>query len=147
MRTYLTDFQQPVVLRMAEFRMVGSQWRSFQESLFERGFFELPEPDNSNLTVDVVNIEQNAQGSETSSPYVLPPGIQRDRDNTSAIERRLNEQSLRLCVEDLAPKDARAVFKNTNLDLVQYERIKMFFHANCYTRAPQMACQLCYPSD
>ena len=34
MRTYLTDFQQPVVLRMAEFRMVGSQWRSFQESLF-----------------------------------------------------------------------------------------------------------------
>ncbi len=130
MRTYLTDFQQPVVLRMAEFRMVGSQWRAFQESLFERGFFELPEPDNSNLTVDVVNIEQNSQGSATSSPYVLPPGIQRDRDNTSAIERRLNEQSLRLCVEDLAPKDARAVFKNINIDLVQYERIKLFFHAN-----------------
>jgi cell surface protein SprA len=130
MRTYLTDFQQPVVLRMAEFRMVGSQWRSFQESLFERGFFEVPEPDNSNLTVDVVNIEQNAQGSDTSSPYVLPPGIERDRDNTSVVERRLNEQSLRICVEDLAPKDARAVFKNLTIDLVQYERIKMFFHAN-----------------
>lgn len=129
-RTYLTDFQQPVVLRMAEFRMVGSKWRLFQESLFERGFFEIPEPDNSNVTVDVVNIEQNAQGSDKSSPYVLPPGIQRDRDNTSTVERRLNEQSLRICVDDLAPKDAKAVFKNLTIDLVQYERIKMFFHAN-----------------
>jgi cell surface protein SprA len=130
MRTYLTDFQQPVVLRMAEFRMVGSQWRVFQESLFEKGLSEIPEPDVSNIVVDVVNIEQNAQGSDKQSPYVLPPGITRDRDNTSTVERRLNEQSLRLCVEDLAPKDARAVFKNLNYDLVQYERIKMFFHAN-----------------
>lgn len=130
MRTYLTDFAQPVVLRMAEFRMVGSQWRVFQESLFERGLFEIPEPDNSNVVVDVVNIEQNSQGSDKSSPYVLPPGIIRDRDNTSTVERRLNEQSLRICVEDLAPRDARAVFKNLNYDLVQYERIKMFLHAN-----------------
>ena len=129
-RTYLTDFQQPVVLRMAEFRMVGSQWRVFQESLFEKGLFEIPEPDNSNIVVDVVNIEQNAQGNDKQSPYVLPPGINRDRDNTSTVERRLNEQSLRICVDDLAPKDARAVFKNLSYDLVQYERIKMFFHAN-----------------
>lgn len=129
MRTYLTDFEQPVVLRMANFRMVGSQWRVFQESLYERGFFEIPEPDNSNVTVDVVGIEQNSQGSDTESPYVLPPGINRDRDNTSTVERRLNEQSLRVCVEDLAARDARAVFKNVTLDLVQFERIKMFFHA------------------
>ena len=130
MRTYLTGFSQPVVLRMANFRMIGSQWRVFQESLFERGFFEIPEPDNSNVTVDVVGIEENSQGSDTQSPYVLPPGIVRDRDNTSTVERRLNEQSLRVCVEDLAARDARAVFKNVTLDLVQFERIKMFFHAD-----------------
>ncbi|MEP0712996.1 MAG: cell surface protein SprA, partial [Algoriphagus sp.] len=53
-RTYLSGFEQPVVLRMANFRMVGSQWRVFQESLFERGLFEIPEPNNSNVTVDVV---------------------------------------------------------------------------------------------
>lgn len=129
-RTYLTDFEQPVVLRMANFRMVGSQWRVFQESLFDRGFFEIPEPDNSNVTVDVVGIEENSQGSETQSPYVLPPGIQRDRDNTSTVERRLNEQSLRICVEDLPAKDARGVFKNITQDLVQFERIKMFLHAD-----------------
>lgn len=130
MRTYLTDFKQPVVMRMANFRMVGSQWRVFQESLYERGFFEIPEPDNSNVTVDVVSIEENSQGSDTQSAYVLPPGINRDRDNTSTVERRLNEQSLRICVEDLAPRDARAVFKNVTLDLVQFERIKMFLHAD-----------------
>jgi cell surface protein SprA len=129
-RTYLTDFEQPVVMRMANFRMVGSQWRVFQESLFERGFFEIPEPDNSNVTVDVVGIEENSQGSATQSPYVLPPGINRDRDNTSTVERRLNEQSLRVCVEDLQAKDARAVFKNVTLDLVLFERIKMFLHAD-----------------
>ncbi|MFD2201553.1 cell surface protein SprA [Shivajiella indica] len=131
MRTYLTDFEQPVVLRMANFRLVASQWRVFQESLFERGFFEIPEPDNSNFTVGVVNIEENSQGSATQSPYVLPPGITRDRDNLAAVERQLNEQSIRLCVDDLQARDARAVFKNTSsLDLVQYERIKMFLHAD-----------------
>nr|WP_301005391.1 cell surface protein SprA [Lunatimonas sp.] len=130
MRTYLTDFQQPVVLRMANFRLVGSQWRIFQESLFERGFSEIPEPDNSNFTVGVVNIEENGQGSENQSPYVLPPGIFRDRDNTSTVERQLNEQSLRLCVDNLQSRDSRAVFKNVNEDLVQYGRLKMFLHAS-----------------
>jgi len=129
-RTYLTDFQQPVVLRMAQFRLVGSQWRIFQESLFEKGFSEIPEPDNSNLTVGVVNIEENGQGSESQSPYVLPPGINRDRDNTSTVERQLNEQSLRLCVDNLQSRDSRAVFKNVNQDLVQYGRLKMFLHAD-----------------
>lgn len=130
MRTYLTDFQQPVVLRMGHFRLVGSQWRIFQESLFEKGFSEIPEPDNSNLTVGVVNIEENGQGGENQSPYVLPPGIFRDRDNTSTIERQLNEQSLRLCVENLQSRDSRAVFKNASQDLVQYGRLKMFLHAD-----------------
>lgn len=130
MRTYLTDFQQPVVLRMGSFRLVGSQWRIFQESLFERGFAEIPEPDNSNFTVGVVNIEENGQGGENQSPYVLPPGIFRDRDNTSTVERQLNEQSLRLCVDNLQARDSRAVFKNVSQDLIQYGRIKMFFHAN-----------------
>ncbi len=129
-RTYLTDFQQPVVLRMGNFRLVGSQWRIFQESLFERGFSEIPEPDHSNFTVGVVNIEENGQGSENQPPYVLPPGFFRDRDNTSTVERELNEQSLRLCVDNLQARDSRAVFKNVNEDLVQYGRLKMFFHAN-----------------
>ncbi len=132
-RTYLTDFEQPVVLRMAKFQMVGSQWRRFNEPLFERGFFEIPENSNASVTVSVVNVEENSEGSAGRSPYVLPPGIERDRDNTTTVQRRLNEQSLQICIDDLEPRNSQAVFKNVNFDLVQYERLKMFIHADSET--------------
>ena len=130
MRTYLTDFAEPVVLRFVNFRLVGSQWRTFQGNLYEKGLFEVPEPSDPNFTVSAVNIEENGQGGDGRPPYVVPPGIRRDRDNSSSIERRLNEQSLQLCVEGLRDRDARAVFKNVGQDLVNYGRIKMFFHAD-----------------
>ncbi len=130
MRMYLTEFEQPVVLRFVNLRLVGSQWRTFPESLFEKGLFEVPEPSDPNFTVSVVGIEENSQGSEGRPPYFVPPGIIRDRDNTSTVERRRNEQSLQLCVEDLIDRDARAVFKNVGQDFVNYGRIKMFLHAD-----------------
>lgn len=129
-RTYLTEFEEPIVLRMVNFRMVGSQWRTFQESLYEKGLFEIPEPSGPNFNVSVVSIEENSQGGDGVPPYMVPPGINRDRDNTSVVERRRNEQSLQLCVEDLRDKDARAVFKNVNMDMINYGRIKMFLHGH-----------------
>ncbi len=110
--------------------MVGSQWRTFQESLFEKGLFEIPEPSDPNFTVGVVNIEDNSQPADGRPPYVLPPGIIRDRDNTSIVERRRNEQSLQLQVEDLRDRDARAVYKTVTQDMINYGRIKMFLHAD-----------------
>ncbi len=130
LRTVLTGFTDPIVLRMINFRLVGSQWRIFNESLFEKGLNEIPEPSDPNFTVGVVGIEENSQGGVDRSPYTLPPGIRRDRDNTSAVERRRNEQSLLLCVEDLRDKDARAVFKTVGQDMVNYGRLKMFLHAD-----------------
>lgn len=128
-RTYLTGFSQPVVLRMANFQLIGSQWRRFTQSLYKKGLSEPPESANTNFNVSVVNIEENGQGAEGTTPYVLPPGIEREQDNTTQINRRANEQSLKLCVEDLAEKDARAVFKNINIDMINYGRVKMFLHA------------------
>lgn len=128
-RTVLTDFQEPAVLRLAEFRFVGSQWRRYTGSLRQRELNEPPEYYNSNFQVSVVNIEENGAASPGKTPYVLPPGIERDIDNTSPIYRQTNEQSLELCVDDLQDGDARAVFKNTTLDLVNYGRLKMFIHA------------------
>ena len=129
MRMYLTGFADPVVLRMAKFQLVGSQWRKFSENLFQKGYNEVPEESTSDFLVSVVNIEENSSGSERSAPYVIPPGINRDRDNTSAIFRRINEQSLQICVDDLDDRDARAVYKNVDLDLINYGRLQMFFHA------------------
>ena len=129
MRMYMTGFADPVVLRMAKFQLVGSQWRKFSENLFQKGFNEVPEESTSDFLVSVVNIEENSAGSNRSSPYRIPPGINRDRDNTSPIFRRINEQSLQVCVDDLNDRDARAVYKNVDLDLINYGRLQMFLHA------------------
>ncbi|XOV92005.1 MAG: cell surface protein SprA [Bacteroidota bacterium] len=132
-RMYLTKFRQPVVLRMSKLQLVGSQWRKFQETLLEPGFYELPEASSSDFNVSVVNIEENSAGVPGSkNKYRVPPGINRDRDNTTIINRQVNEQSLQVCIEDLKDQDARAVFKNVNIDLINYGRLKMFFHAEVY---------------
>ena len=128
-RTYLTDWEEPVVLRLAKFQLVGSQWRKYKESLFESGLNEVPELSESDFDISVVNVEDNSIGSDIKSPYVVPPGIKRDIDNTTIIQRRTNEQSLQLCFNDLSDGDARAVFKESNFDLINYGRIKMFIHA------------------
>lgn len=136
MRMLLTGFQQPVVLRMANFRMIGSRWRRYQADLRGGGFQNEQEPNFSDFTVSVVNLEEHgfaketAPGAPPTSPYVIPPGVRRDRDVTSAISRQLNEQSVQVCVSDLKDGDARAIFKNVGVDLFNYGRIKMFLHAN-----------------
>jgi cell surface protein SprA len=132
-RMILTDFQQPVVLRLANFRMVGSRWRKYQADL-RTGADIAQEPFND-FTLSVMNLEENGfpeAGSPTST-YVIPPGVRRDRDNTSSVPRQLNEQSVQVCVDELKDGDARAIFKNVTYDLFNYGRIKMFLHANSET--------------
>ena len=131
-RMYLTDFSQPVVLRMSSFRLIGNKWRKYQGTLFEEGFNEVPEITTSDFQVSVVNVEENSIGNDESPPYVIPPGLSRDRDNTTFLNRRDNEQSLQVCVEDLPDKDSRAVFKGVSYDLINYGRLKMFFSAHAY---------------
>ncbi|MEP4533867.1 MAG: cell surface protein SprA [Cyclobacteriaceae bacterium] len=131
-RMYMTDFAEPVVLRTNNLQFVRSQWRKYDLALNDSGFDLVPETAISDFTVSVVNIEGNSSGGNNKSPYVVPPGVQRDQDNTTYINRFVNEQSLQICVEDLADKDARAVYKNVGFDLLNYGRIKMFFHAEPY---------------
>lgn len=129
-RMILTGFQEPVVLRFANFRMVGSRWRRYTDNLRDGGLIPDPEPGADNFTVNVVNLEENAAGDERKSPYVIPPGVIRDRDNTSSVPRQLNEQSVQVCIDGLQDGDSRAIYKNASVDLFNYGRIKMFFHAN-----------------
>ncbi len=129
-RTYLTEFEQPIVLRMANFRFVGSQWRRFTQSIDGPSWGDAVENDPFNFNISVVNIEENSEKNETQPGYVLPPGINRDRDNTSAVDRQQNEQSLQLCVDDLNDGDARAAYKDVTLDLINYGQIKMYISAH-----------------
>lgn len=144
MRMILTGFQQPVVLRFSNFRMIGSRWRRYQADLRGGGFQGEQEPNFNDFTVSVVNLEENGTweeptpGAPPTSPYRIPPGVRRDRDVTSAISRQLNEQAVQICVEDLKDGDARAIFKNVGVDLFNYGRIKMFLHANSLSEDDQL---------
>lgn len=132
-RMYLTGWSEPVVLRMAQFRMVGSQWRKYDQALTEPGLTEIPNINPEDFEVSVVSIEENSTNDAGGIRYVLPPGLDRDIDNTTTLNRRFNEQSLQICVDDLEDKEARAVFKtNLNYDLINYGRLKMFFHAESF---------------
>jgi cell surface protein SprA len=134
LRMIMTGWDQPVVLRMANFRMIGSRWRRYQANL-KVGFQKEEEKDYNDFNVSVVNLEENGawEAGSNVSPYRIPPGVVRDRDNTSSVSRQLNEQSVQVCIDNLEDGDARAIFKNVAVDLYNYGRIKMFLHANSRT--------------
>ncbi|WP_449406417.1 T9SS outer membrane translocon Sov/SprA [Pareuzebyella sediminis] len=125
MRMYLTGFQDDIVLRFATLDLVRGDWRTYVKSLDE----DDPNTADDGTTVDVnaVNIQENE--NRTPIPYVLPPGVRREQLNNNNTIIQQNEQSLSLVVENLEPQDSRGVFKNLNIDVRQYEKLKMFIHA------------------
>ncbi|GAB3642409.1 T9SS outer membrane translocon Sov/SprA [Spirosoma arcticum] len=132
-RMYLTDFEQPVVLRFAQLQMEANQYRKYLGDLNQRGLQEVPEPYDADFTVSTVNIEENSQQQVSPTGggkyvYSVPPGYVRDRDFTQVNQVELNEQSMRLSVTNLRDGDSRGAFRNTNIDLQFRERIKMFIH-------------------
>ena len=131
MRMVLNGFQQPVVLRMAQFQLVANQWRRFLGNLNDKNLQLPSEPYDPSFVASTVNIEENSViTSDGAIPYDLPPGSQRDIDITSINNRELNEQAVQICVEGLEDRDARAIYKNVNFDFRFYKRLKMFIHAS-----------------
>ncbi|WP_445383133.1 T9SS outer membrane translocon Sov/SprA [Robiginitalea sp. IMCC43444] len=125
MRMYLTGFSDPVVLRFATLDLVRGDWRAYTKTLQTDN--DNPQDDVTTIDVNAVNIEEN--NARIPIPYVLPPGVFREQLNNNNTIVRQNEQSLSFVVNNLEPQDSRGVFKNVNIDMRQYERIKMFMHA------------------
>ncbi|WP_234462336.1 T9SS outer membrane translocon Sov/SprA [Adhaeribacter terrigena] len=143
LRMYLTDFEQPAVLRFVQFQFVANQWRKFQTAIIENNepCTGICDPSADKFDVSAVNIEENGEVSSGAIPYVLPPGTVRQDDYASQNKRRLNEQSMQICVENLVDKYGKAVYKNVSMDMLIYKRLKMFIHAespNNVTRDGQM---------
>ena len=131
-RTFLTGWEQPVVLRMTSFQLSGFQYRKYTGELTPRGLQDVPEPYDANFRITTVNIEENGPANKGNNtvPYAVPPGFVRDRDITTITNAQLNEQSLSLCVDGLRDGDSRAGFKNTLFDFINYKNLKMFVHMN-----------------
>jgi len=120
MRMFLTNFRKPIVLRFGTLDLVRGEWRTYDQLLGAAN--------SGTLEASAVSIEENAE--KTPVNYVLPPGIQREQDPTQPQLVEANEQSLSLVVKNLSTGEAKAVYKNTTLDLRQYKRMQMFVHAN-----------------
>jgi cell surface protein SprA len=127
MRMYMTGFTSPTVLRFATLDLVRGDWRTYTKTLQDSDIDNDPSDDGTTLDVNTVNIEENS--NRTPIPYVLPPGVIREQLNNNNTIIRQNEQSLSLLVEGLESQDSRGVFKNLNVDIRQYENLKMFIHA------------------
>ncbi len=126
MRMYLTGFTSDVVLRFATLDLVRGDWRTYTSSL-QPDVDNDPTDDGTVTDVNTVNIEENY--GRQPIPYVLPPGVVREQLNNNNTIIRQNEQSLSFVVENLESQDSRGVFKSVNIDVRQYERLKMFMHA------------------
>ncbi len=120
-RMFLKDFREPTVFRFGTLDLIRSDWRRFTQSLRA----DNTPPDNiaTPFSVGVIGTIQN------SGSYATPPGIEPEQlfNNNTVIDQE--EQSLLLNVCNLESEDSRAVFKNINLDMRQYERLRMFLHA------------------
>ena len=120
MRMFLTNFEKPIVMRFGTLDLVRGTWRTYDQPLGAAN--------GGTLEASAVSIEENAE--KTPVNYVLPPGIRRGQDPSQPQLVEENEQALSLVVKNLSSGEAKAVYKNTTLDLRQYKRIQMFTHAN-----------------
>jgi len=123
-RMYMADFDQSVTLRMNSIDMVRNQWRRYRLPLCASD-----DIDNSfKFDVNDVNIEENSQ--RFPIPYVVPAGIQRENSIGPFPNLLQNEQSISLSVKELKGGCGCAVYKPIRMDMRNYERIRMFVHAD-----------------
>ena len=128
MRMYVTGFKHETFLRFATLDLVRGEWRQYSRDLAPVG---TPETASGSMDVQTVNIEENS--TRTPINYVLPPGVSRQTDPGQAQLIAQNEQAMVLRVMNLAPNDARAMYKNTGYDMRQYKNLQMFVHAEQLT--------------
>ncbi|WP_461789390.1 T9SS outer membrane translocon Sov/SprA [Pedobacter sp.] len=132
-RMFMTDFADTTVLRFAKIQFVRGEWRQYNAKneigkvIADPALGLTPSPDNSILELGTVNIEEN--GRRSPIPYVVPPGIERERDFSNYRgDTRQNEQSLSLIVKDLRDGYGRAAFKTSYNDFRSYKKLEMYIH-------------------
>ena len=128
MRMFMTGFSEPITVRLGALDLVRGEWRRYVNS-FQSNDTD-PEDDGTNFDVLAVSVQENSQ--RTPIHYTTPPGVVRVQEavgNGQIINQNEQSLSLRASGDGLEPGDSRAVFKNVNVDMRQYNKLKMFLHA------------------
>ena len=124
-RMYMTQFRKPVTLRFATMQLVRGDWRPYLQPIASKN--NTAPTVSGEFTTSSISIEEH--GDRKPVNYVLPPGVTRIIDPSQPQLRQDNEQALALNINNLGSKESRAVYKKSNLDIRQYERIQLFIHA------------------
>jgi len=120
-RMFLKDFSERTVFRFSTLDLVRSDWRRYNLTLDQND--PNVDDDGTEFNVGIIGLQEN------DGDYVIPPGVELEQFNNNNTIIRENEQSLVLNVCDLEPQDSRAVFKNINIDMRQFKKLRMFIHA------------------
>ena len=125
-RMFLKDFSDSIVLRLATLQFTRNNWRPFTYEIDTNAGYK-PADNNSNLVLGTINYYENSNRSPVN--YLIPPNIQQVQTvsslNTTLL---LNEQSLSLKIDNLAPNKNRGIYKVSNFDFRRYKKMLMFTH-------------------
>ena len=127
MRMFMTGFTDNLTVRFGALDLVRGEWRRYTNTLDASD--NNPSDDNTDLDVLTVNIQEN--GNRSPIRYVSPPGVVREQlySNNSVINQNEQALAMRAGGAGLQPGDSRAVFKNVSVDMRQFNKLKMFLHA------------------
>ena len=120
-RMFVSGTTQKLHLRLAEFNLVGNQWRKVEKTDSSNIIIE-----DSVMTISVINYEDNPD-------YSSPPGVFQERDRTRPDEEIYkNESSLNLVIKDLPIGESREAVKylTRSLDVFNYTEMKLFIHGD-----------------
>ncbi len=138
MRMFMTGFEEPVVMRFGRLELVRNQWRRYQFSLLNPGEY-IPDDASGDTEFNVSSVSLQENSERSPIPYSLPPGAIREAivagPGTSAFLQ--NERALSMQVCELGDGDARAIFKQLNLDLRRYKRLLMDVHGEALIGASE----------
>jgi cell surface protein SprA len=139
-RMFMTNFADTSILIFVNIQLVRGEWRQYNvnndpaQVIVDQSLLPVG-ADNSSIEIATVNIEEN--GRRTPIPYVVPPGIERERDFSNYRgDTRQNEQSLSVNIRSLRDGYGRAAFKTAVNDFRSYKRLEMYIHLEALGNTP-----------
>lgn len=137
-RIFMTGFEDTCIMRFAKLELVRNNWRKYLFSLQTPGEY-IPGDNNNSTFFNVTSVSLEENSSRSPVNYVIPPGITQEQLVGATASVLQNEQALSLQVCDLLDGDARAVYKSINLDIRQYDTLKLFVHAESSDQSSPLA--------
>jgi cell surface protein SprA len=129
-RVRLESNGRPLKVRIAEFNLVGSDWRNYSTPIDSAR--------DPKLDIAFVSVEDNAGPPDYYAP---PPGVEQELDPVNGT--RKNEQSLSVQVKDLERGESRSAMRvrPRAFDVFNYKKMKFFLHGGGDMDAEQIAGQ------